>query len=100
MQWNFLIPLGILLIIIGSSFIFLEVFLNIIKEKREDPEKDEEEEERRKKTKTKVGGGGVVLIGPIPIIFGSDKKFLIIAVVLAIILMIISFVLFYLPAYL
>ena len=96
MQWNFLIPLGILLIIIGSIFIFLEVFLNIIKEKREEPEKDEEE--RRKKTKTKVGGGGVVLIGPIPIIFGSDKKFLIIAVILAIILMIISFVLFYLPA--
>ena len=95
---SFLIPLGILLIIIGSIFIFLEVFLNIIKEKREEPEKDEEE--RRKKTKTKVGGGGVVLIGPIPIIFGSDKKFLIIAVILAIILMIISFVLFYLPAYL
>ncbi|WP_287585016.1 TIGR00304 family protein [Candidatus Borrarchaeum sp.] len=98
MQWNFLIPLGIILIIIGSIFIFLEVFWNIIKEKREEPEKDDEE--RRKKTKTKVGGGGVVLIGPIPIIFGSDKKFLIIAIVLAIILMIISFVLFYLPAYL
>ncbi|MHA2060710.1 MAG: TIGR00304 family membrane protein [Candidatus Sifarchaeia archaeon] len=97
MQWNFLIPLGILLIIIGSIFIFLEVFWNIIKEKGEEPEK---EGERRKKTKTKVGGGGVVLIGPIPIIFGSDKKFLIIAVVLAIVLMIISFVLFYLPAYL
>lgn len=98
MASSFLIPLGILLIIIGSIFIFLEVFLNIFKEKREEPEKDEEE--RRKKTKTKVGGGGVVLIGPIPIIFGSDKKFLIIAVVLAIILMIISFVLFYLPVYL
>jgi len=98
MQWNFLIPLGILLIIIGSIFIFLEVFWNIIKEKGEEPEKDEGE--RRKKTKTKVRGGGVVLIGPIPIIFGSDKKFLIIAVVLAIVLMIISFVLFYLPAYL
>ncbi len=96
MALSFLIPIGIILIIIGSIFIFLEVFLNIVKEKREEPEKDEEE--RRKKTKTKVGGGAVVLIGPIPIIFGSDKKFLIIAVVLAIILMIISFVLFYRPA--
>ena len=96
MALSFLIPIGIILIIIGSIFIFLEVFLNIVKEKREEPEKDEEE--RRKKTKTKVGGGAVVLIGPIPIIFGSDKKFLIIAIVLAIILMIISFVLFYRPA--
>jgi uncharacterized protein (TIGR00304 family) len=92
---SFLIPLGIILIIIGSLFIFLEIFFNIIKEKRKEPEK---EEETRKKTKTKVRGGGVVLIGPIPIIFGTDRKFLIIAVILAIILMIISFVLFYLPA--
>jgi uncharacterized protein (TIGR00304 family) len=94
MASSFLIPLGILLIIIGSLFIFLEIFFNIIKEKREEPEK--EEETRRKKTKTKVGGGGVVLIGPIPILFGTDRKFLIIAVILAIILMLISFVLFYL----
>jgi uncharacterized protein (TIGR00304 family) len=93
MQSSFLIPFGILLIIVGSIFIFFEVFWNIIKEKREEPEKDEET--RRKKKKTKVGGGGVVLIGPIPIIFGTDKKFLIIAVILAVILMIISFVLFY-----
>ena len=95
MQWNFLIPLGIILIIIGSVFIFLEIFFNIVREKREEPDK---EEEQRKKTKTKVRGGGVVLIGPIPIIFGTDRKFLIIAVILAIILMLISFVLFYLPA--
>ncbi len=95
MQLNFLIPLGIILIIIGSLFIFLEVFFNIVRKKREEPEN---EEERRKKTKTKVRGGGVVLIGPIPIIFGTDRKFLIIAVALAIILMIISFVLFYRPA--
>ena len=37
----------------------------------------------------KVRGGGVVLIGPIPIIFGSDKKSAIILSVLAIIIIMI-----------
>jgi len=40
--------------------------------------------------KPKVRGGGVVLIGPIPIIFGSDKNSAIILSVLAIIIMIIA----------
>ena len=70
--------------------------MNILKEKGEKPE---ETEEKQKKTKSKFRGGGVVLIGPIPIIFGSDRKFLIIAVILAIVLMLISFILFYLPVY-
>jgi len=38
-------------------------------------------------SKTKVNGGGVIFIGPIPIIFGSDKRFAIIAILLAIVLM-------------
>ena len=97
MAWNSLILLGIALIIAGSLFISLEIIINIIKEKREKPE---ENEKKHKKTKSKVRGGGVVLIGPIPIIFGSDRKFLIIAVILAIVLMLISFILFYLPVYL
>jgi uncharacterized protein (TIGR00304 family) len=33
-----------------------------------------------------VKGGGVVLLGPIPIIFGSDAKWASIAIVLAIVL--------------
>jgi uncharacterized protein (TIGR00304 family) len=97
MAWNFLILLGIILVIVGSLFISLEIIMNIFREKGEKPE---EKEEKPKKTKSKVRGGGVVLIGPIPIIFGSDKKFLIIAVILAIALMLISFILFYLPVYL
>ena len=97
MAWNSLILLGIALIIAGSLFISLEIIINIIKEKGDKPE---ENEKKHKKTKSKVRGGGVVLIGPIPIIFGSDRKFLIIAVILAIVLMLISFILFYLPVYL
>ena len=97
MAWDFLILLGIILVIIGSLFISLEIIMNILREKEEKPE---EKEDKQKKTKSKVRGGGVVLIGPIPIIFGSDKKFLLIAVILAIVLMLISFILFYLPVYL
>ncbi|HKT22740.1 MAG TPA: DUF131 domain-containing protein [Nitrososphaerales archaeon] len=39
-----------------------------------------------------VKGAGVVMIGPIPIIFGSDAKWASIAMVLAIILVVISLV--------
>ncbi len=39
-----------------------------------------------------VKGGGVVMIGPIPIIFGSDAKWASIAIVLAILLVLISIV--------
>ena len=43
---------------------------------------------------TKVKGGGVVMVGPIPIIFGSDARWTVIAVILAILLMVLSFVLY------
>ncbi|WP_440952655.1 TIGR00304 family membrane protein [Methanococcoides sp. FTZ1] len=41
-----------------------------------------------------VKGGGVIMIGPIPIIFGSDRNSSEIAIILAIILMLLWFVLF------
>ena len=40
-----------------------------------------------------VKGGGVVLIGPIPIIFGSDARWASIAIVLAIVLVVLVIVL-------
>jgi len=39
--------------------------------------------------------GGVVLIGPIPIIIGSDLRYAIIAILLAVVLVIATFFLFY-----
>jgi uncharacterized protein (TIGR00304 family) len=44
-----------------------------------------------------VRGGGIVMIGPIPIIFGTDVGALKIVMILAIALMIIAFILFFLP---
>jgi len=43
-------------------------------------------------TEGSVKSGGVILIGPFPIIFGSDKKMAIIAMILAIIIMALSIV--------
>ncbi|UCF09289.1 MAG: DUF131 domain-containing protein [Thermoplasmata archaeon] len=50
----------------------------------------------RPRTGRSVKGGGVVLIGPIPIIFGSDARMTAVLVVLAIVLIIVVAFLFYL----
>ncbi len=39
---------------------------------------------------TKARGGGVIMIGPIPIIFGSDAKWASIAMALAIVLIVVA----------
>ena len=44
---------------------------------------------------SEVKTGGVVLIGPIPIIFGNDKNTIITTVILAIVLMVLAYLLFY-----
>jgi len=44
---------------------------------------------------TKVKGGGVILIGPIPIVFGSDKRYAIIAILLTIALMMLALIFLY-----
>jgi uncharacterized protein (TIGR00304 family) len=41
-----------------------------------------------------VRGGGVVMVGPIPIIFGSDAKWASIAILLAIILVVLTILLY------
>ena len=58
------------------------------KERLEWVEEGEEEFEETTK-KRKVKAGGVVLIGPIPIVFG-DSKYAVYALILAIILMLLS----------
>ena len=63
-----LLLLGIVLIIIGIVLITLSSI-----------------------SSAQVKSGGVVVIGPLPIIFGSDKDTIIIAVIGAIILMAIGF---------
>lgn len=49
------------------------------------------------KPETGVRGGGVIMIGPIPIIFGTDVAALKLVMILAIVLMVIAAILFLLP---
>lgn len=46
-------------------------------------------------SKTEIKTGGVILIGPIPIIFGNDRGMIMTGVILGIILMLVAYFLFY-----
>ena len=54
-----------------------------------------EKNEMVNQEKTSVKGGGVVLIGPIPIVFGSNWKIAFVLMVVAIILIIVTFLVLY-----
>jgi uncharacterized protein (TIGR00304 family) len=70
-----LVFIGVAIILVG----FLVVFLAMTMAGR-----SSESGDRR----TQVEGGGVILIGPIPIVFGSDAKWTSVAIVLTILLII------------
>ncbi len=76
--------LGVILLIFGIIFILLGI-LGF-------REEELEEEEEREEVKKEVKAGGVVLIGPIPIVFG-ESKYAVIALILTIVLMVISLIL-------
>ena len=84
--------LGTTVIIAGILVIFLAtIFASRPKEdgeerKQEENEEKEEEEDRG----ARVKGGGVIMIGPIPIIFGTDVKWTVMAIALAIVLIVLS----------
>ena len=65
--------IGLTLVIIGFGVVFIAVMLMGF---------------TAAKTKGKVKGGGVVVIGPFPIIFGTDKESVKIILVLAIVLIV------------
>ncbi|MDG7007645.1 MAG: DUF131 domain-containing protein [Nitrososphaerota archaeon] len=70
-----LVTAGLLLIIAGFAVVMVSMFSN------------------ESGTKTEVRGGGVIMIGPIPIIFGSDARWASVAIVLAIVLILVYFLL-------
>jgi uncharacterized protein (TIGR00304 family) len=108
-----LLLVGIFIIFIGFFMIMISVALGILQDSkaRQDYSGRTESESFRKganfgetrdssrspyekppaeKAQSKVKGGGVIMIGPIPIIFGSDKESAKSAAILAIILMLLS----------
>lgn len=81
-DWTFLIIAGSFLIILG----FLLVASGMIGKESEEP--DEERPGAGKETRVK--GGGVIFIGPVPFVFGTDKKSALFMMILAIVLMLLS----------
>jgi len=81
-----LIMLGFGIVILG--FIILALALLIMSIGRE-----AHEEQKGEHPETKVRGGGIILIGPIPIAFGTDKQSLIIVLSLTIIIIILAIIL-------
>lgn len=72
------IILGIGLILAGFFVLFVGILMSVIS--------------GEEKGVGNFRGGGVIMIGPIPIGFGTDKEMMILAIVLAIVLMIIAFI--------
>ena len=81
-NFNTVILAGIAVVVLGILIIFIGTGLQATKSTGE--------------TQTgEVQAGGVVMIGPIPIIFGTNKNITVVSIVLAIILMIVAYLLFY-----
>ncbi len=70
-----LVALGILFVFAGFAVIFVAVILSA---------------SAKPNTEGKVRGGGVVMIGPIPLVFGSDMKWASVAIVLALVLILVT----------
>lgn len=79
------IILGIVFILAGFFILFIGTLISIL---------NNNEGNNTSKDSGNFKGGGVIMIGPIPIGFGTDKGMIIIAMILAIILMIIAFLFF------
>lgn len=82
---NTLVSIGIFFVIAGFFLIFIRSILQTAISDNSD----------ENSTKSEIKTGGVILIGPIPIIFGNDKNMLVTGVIMAIILMAIAYFLFY-----
>jgi uncharacterized protein (TIGR00304 family) len=70
--------LGLAIAVAGIAVILFAV---VSSARREGDDKDD---------KARVRGAGVVMVGPIPIIFGTDVKWTVVAVILAIVLLVLG----------
>ena len=84
-DWAFLVAIGIILMILGF-FLIVSGMMRSAKEsgRLEDISPGQEIGE------DKVKGGGVILIGPVPIVFGTDKRYALLLMILAIVLMLLA----------
>jgi uncharacterized protein (TIGR00304 family) len=83
-----------ILTFLGFELIMIAFFLYIFSFTQLKQDDDNEISDLEPDTKTKIKGGGVVLIGPIPIVFGSNPKIAIILMIIAIIVIFFTFFIF------
>lgn len=77
MNVSVLVIAGIIVIFLGIILIFVGTLMQSTSEN------------------TEVHTGGIIMIGPIPIIFGNDKGLIITGVIFAIVVMVLYYILFY-----
>jgi uncharacterized protein (TIGR00304 family) len=75
MYFDRIITIGFIIVLIGVAIIISGLFLSTFNQGQD----------------SKIETGGVILIGPIPIIFGNSKPLIFISIVGAVILMIVYF---------
>ncbi|MEM2896620.1 MAG: DUF131 domain-containing protein [Candidatus Bathyarchaeia archaeon] len=80
-----LFNIGFILVLTGFAITFLATIMLMLKGKT---------------SKASIKGGGAILIGPIPIVFGTDKEMIKIALILLIILIILIFAFMAFPKFL
>ena len=73
MEDSALFEAGLVLVVVGFVLAFISAFVLMLRETR---------------TGSKVRGGGIVMLGPLPIIFGTDRGSVKALILLSIILMI------------
>jgi len=76
--------LGVLLIVFGFVLAILAVLIMIIRSPR---------------GQSSAKGAGLVLIGPIPIVFGTDKQSVKLVMILAIVIILLVLVMMFLPSF-
>jgi uncharacterized protein (TIGR00304 family) len=79
---SLLFNIGLLLALAGFALAIVAIFITILRSAR---------------GTGKIRGGGVVMIGPVPIVFGTDKESARILILLGIILMIVLLLFSLLP---
>lgn len=91
MDWSTLYAVGFVLIAVGVLIVIAVIMVSSAKSSKKQEQKEGDEEGN-----AKVRGGGVIMIGPIPIIFGTDKKSVKSVLVLALVLTVLLIVWYYL----
>ncbi|MBN2487486.1 MAG: DUF131 domain-containing protein [Methanosarcinaceae archaeon] len=93
-----LLSFGMLMLLLGFAIVALGMLAAVSQQKRPEYEQGVSQPGfgvgGNEKADGKVKGGGVILIGPIPIIFGTDRRSTEIVIMLAIILMFLTYLLF------